>query len=107
MEVGKQGQIRAEKTELGLLRFLDLDDYVGAAPNLCGLFEQCSAGFEIFGVVNARPQACSGLDEHVVAIFDESVRSRWGQCDPVLVDLGFANDSDFHLVTSTRVSLAS
>ena len=90
------GPARPQQAELGRDRLLDLDDHVGAAPDVGGLGDDLGAGRAIGLVGDAAALAGAGLHQHAVAGVDERLRARRHHADAVLADLHFLRDTDDH-----------
>ena len=96
MQIGVKHLAFAQHRAFGRLRFLDLDDHLGAAKNLFGGVDDFGAGFLIHLVGQTDGFSAIALDHDPVAVSDEFTRAGRGQTDPVLVIFDFLGNADQH-----------
>ena len=95
VQVREEDQPFAEPPVLGLDRLLDLEDEVGALPDLVDR-DDARADALVVGVRERAADAGARLDRDLVAVVDQLERAGRRQRDAVLVGLDLLGDADPH-----------
>jgi hypothetical protein len=100
VEIGEQDVAGRQALPLDLLRFLDLDDQLGAGEHRVGVGRDGRAGLDVEVVAIAGPQARAGLDQHRVTMTHILAHGGGGQADAVFArfDLGRHSNAHDHLL---------
>ena len=96
MQVGEQHLPAPELLALDRERLLHLHDQFGAAEYSVGIFHDLGARRAVVGVGEARAKSCSGLDQHLMALFGKLAHRRRHQADAVFVVLDLLRHADDH-----------
>jgi hypothetical protein len=100
VEIGEQDVAGRQALPLDLLRFLDLDDQLGAREHRVGVGRDGRAGLDVEVVAIAGPEARAGLDQHEwpwPTYSRTAVGVRPTRCSPGLISEG----------TPTRMMISS
>ena len=87
------------------LRFLDLDDHVGAAEDFLGAAHDFRTGTLVHLVGQADGLAAIVLDHHRVAVGHQLASAGGSQADAVFVVLDFPGDADQHFFSPVAVEV--
>ena len=94
VEIGEQDLTRSEHLDLGVLRFLDLEDHLGPSENLPGVGNDGGPlGLELI-VDDGRSFAGALLDENGMAALGQLAGADRGDGHAVLFGLDFLGDTD-------------
>lgn len=96
MQVGEEDLAAAQAAVLLRLGLLDLEDQLGALPELVRVLDELRAGVEVDLVRDAGADAGPRLDQDLVAAADQLQHAALGQGHAELVVLHLSGDSDQH-----------
>ena len=105
VQVGEEHESASQERVLGRYRFLDLEDHLGAVPDLLGAAQERGAGGGVLLVVDAGAEPGPDLDGDLMALLGQGAYTGRGDSHPPLVVLDLGGDTDPHGPASLGVGL--
>ncbi len=96
MQVGVEDLPRAQHRAFGRLRFLDLDDHLGARKDLLRCVDHNGAGGLVCIVRQTDLRASRCLDDNLMPVRHQFANARRRQPDAIFVVLDFFWQTDMH-----------